>query len=70
MDNTDKKESSTGTTLGSALMFIFQTLAWITALFLSFRCRGMDPIHLLVACCCPYCYIPYGLYCLISGNTE
>ena len=60
--------SSSGITVGGAVFGIFQVIAWIGALFLAFKCRGMDPMHLLVACCCPYCYIPFGLFCLYGGG--
>jgi len=61
VSETPKAESSPWSDLASS---IFWTILIIAAIFTSIVCRdGFDLFHVLGACCCAPCYLPYGIWC-------
>lgn len=69
MDQEDIIVDSTISPLAQLITQIVYSIVWILALFLAFRCnQGFDLFHFLAACCCPVCYLPYGIYCVFFSN--
>lgn len=55
-DNTSTNEKKI--TNYSPLMTIFHSIMVLFAVYLSYRCNnGVNILSLLIAFCCPYCYI-------------
>lgn len=64
MSSSETKESNPWL---SWIKYIVFTAVWITAILMSFVCNnGFDPIHFIVACCCPICYLPFGIFCIMK----
>lgn len=49
-------------------------VVWVAAIVLSLMCNnGFDPFHFIAACCCPVCYLPFGIFCMMKrkgGGTS
>jgi hypothetical protein len=65
-----KKKIIEGFSIGGTIFSIVHCIAFIYAIFLSFRCNEtFNLLHFLIACCCPYFYIIYyfvslkNIYC-------
>lgn len=64
------KITSEGPSTTEMIMGFVYTAIWIFSIFLSFRCAGtFDLFHFLAACCCPLCYLPYGIFCAFFSNS-
>jgi len=64
MSNSKKKKSTLNITIGKAGNFnILDTILLMFSLYLFYKCedKSKSTIHLLMAWCCPSCYIPWTL---------
>mgnify|MGYP001463631012 CR=1 FL=1 len=58
----EKFENSVTVDLFNIIWFLINFVVGIYALYLSFqRNQGLDLSSLIVACCCPWCYVVYAL---------